>query len=135
MCGIVGYTGEKQAVSILLESLEKLEYRGYDSAGIAVLGETEGTEVVKKQRKAECSETENQRGRTNQRLLRNRTYPVGNTRYTFRRKCSSAFQQRQKRYCGPQRNNRKLLGTERKTEKGRVYFLFSDRYRGCCKAD
>ncbi len=47
MCGIVGYTGEKQAVSILLESLEKLEYRGYDSAGIAVLGETEGTEVVK----------------------------------------------------------------------------------------
>lgn len=36
MCGIVGYFGEKQATPILLEGLEKLEYRGYDSAGIAV---------------------------------------------------------------------------------------------------
>ena len=36
MCGIVGYTGEKQAAPILLAGLEKLEYRGYDSAGIAV---------------------------------------------------------------------------------------------------
>ena len=35
MCGIVGYTGEKQAAPILLDGLEKLEYRGYDSAGIA----------------------------------------------------------------------------------------------------
>jgi len=36
MCGIVGYTGDKQASPILLDGLEKLEYRGYDSAGIAV---------------------------------------------------------------------------------------------------
>lgn len=36
MCGIVGYVGEKQAAPILLDGLEKLEYRGYDSAGIAV---------------------------------------------------------------------------------------------------
>lgn len=33
MCGIVGYIGEEQAAPILLEGLEKLEYRGYDSAG------------------------------------------------------------------------------------------------------
>ena len=36
MCGIIGYIGEKQAAPILLEGLSKLEYRGYDSAGIAV---------------------------------------------------------------------------------------------------
>ena len=38
MCGIVGYIGGRQAAGILLDGLEKLEYRGYDSAGIAVLG-------------------------------------------------------------------------------------------------
>lgn len=36
MCGIVGYTGKKQGVPILLQGLEKLEYRGYDSAGICM---------------------------------------------------------------------------------------------------
>src|SRR5690606_12664596 len=36
MCGIVGYTGRKQAYPILIEGLKKLEYRGYDSAGVAL---------------------------------------------------------------------------------------------------
>ena len=38
MCGIVGYIGDRQAQSILLDCLRKLEYRGYDSCGIAVGG-------------------------------------------------------------------------------------------------
>ena len=37
MCGIVGYVGPQDAAPILLEGLGRLEYRGYDSAGIAVL--------------------------------------------------------------------------------------------------
>jgi len=37
MCGIVGYVGDKGAVDIIVEGLKKLEYRGYDSAGVAVL--------------------------------------------------------------------------------------------------
>ena len=36
MCGIVGYAGKQQAKNILLEGLNRLEYRGYDSAGICV---------------------------------------------------------------------------------------------------
>ena len=39
MCGIVGYVGDEQAAPILLTGLSKLEYRGYDSAGIAVRNE------------------------------------------------------------------------------------------------
>ncbi|MEM2991465.1 MAG: glutamine--fructose-6-phosphate transaminase (isomerizing) [Halobacteria archaeon] len=39
MCGIIGYIGEKQAAPILLDSLKRLEYRGYDSVGIAVFNE------------------------------------------------------------------------------------------------
>ncbi|GIN73165.1 glutamine--fructose-6-phosphate aminotransferase [isomerizing] [Bacillus sp. J14TS2] len=46
MCGITGYIGSKQAKEILLKGLEKLEYRGYDSAGIAVMNET-GVQVFK----------------------------------------------------------------------------------------
>ncbi len=37
MCGIVAYIGEKQAFPIILEGLKRLEYRGYDSAGISIL--------------------------------------------------------------------------------------------------
>jgi glucosamine--fructose-6-phosphate aminotransferase (isomerizing) len=46
MCGIVGYVGKQRAASILMEGLKRLEYRGYDSAGIAVF-EDSGLEVVK----------------------------------------------------------------------------------------
>lgn len=47
MCGIVGYTGSNQVAPILLDGLSKLEYRGYDSAGVAVLNNNGEHEVVK----------------------------------------------------------------------------------------
>ena len=47
MCGIIGYIGEKPVVPILLSGLERLEYRGYDSAGIATLDKNENLEIRK----------------------------------------------------------------------------------------
>ena len=51
MCGIVGFTGSQQAAPILLDGLSKLEYRGYDSAGIAVRDGEKPAEVIKEKGK------------------------------------------------------------------------------------
>ncbi len=45
MCGIVGYVGKKRVVPVIIDGLRRLEYRGYDSAGIAVAGNGEGLQV------------------------------------------------------------------------------------------
>src|SRR5712691_10185976 len=45
MCGIVGYVGKKRVVPVILDGLKRLEYRGYDSAGIAVSGNGEGLQI------------------------------------------------------------------------------------------
>ena len=47
MCGIIGYVGREEAAPILLDGSERMEYRGYDSAGIAVRSETKGLQVKK----------------------------------------------------------------------------------------
>ena len=47
MCGIVGYIGNRDSVNVLIDGLEKLEYRGYDSAGIAILNDNNNIEMKK----------------------------------------------------------------------------------------
>ena len=48
MCGIIGYTGSEDVREVLLDALELLEYRGYDSAGIALRDEESGKTEVRK---------------------------------------------------------------------------------------
>ena len=75
MCGIVGYTGENQAAPILLDGLEKLEYRGYDSAGLAVYNGRE-IEVVKAKGRLQAL-----RQLTNDGLAMEGTVGIGHTRW------------------------------------------------------
>ena len=93
MCGIVGYTGDQQAAPILLAGLEKLEYRGYDSAGLAVraIWYIVGY-PISSQRRRTCTGgckgegTSARAGRENRQWTRNagqlryRSYPLGDTR-------------------------------------------------------
>lgn len=58
MCGIVGYIGKRNSLSIILEGLKRLEYRGYDSAGIVVLNESNEFKYQKKAGKVKDLESE-----------------------------------------------------------------------------
>ncbi len=75
MCGIAGYVGKKQAAAILIDSLKRLEYRGYDSAGIAIAGDN--GKITRKRCKGKISNLE--------KLIRGKnlkgTTAVGHTRW------------------------------------------------------
>ena len=75
MCGIVGYVGKKQVVPVIIEGLRKLEYRGYDSAGIAVSGNGDGLQIRRAEGKL----------RNLEEVIRSKplegTYGIGHTRW------------------------------------------------------
>jgi glutamine---fructose-6-phosphate transaminase (isomerizing) len=75
MCGIVGYVGKKSVVPVILEGLRRLEYRGYDSAGIAVCGNGEGLQL----RRAE-GKLRNLEESVRQKPIEG-TYGIGHTRW------------------------------------------------------
>lgn len=76
MCGIVGFTGHQQAAPILLEGLSKLEYRGYDSAGLAVRDGESLAEVLKS-----TGKLRNLAEKTNDGLAIHGTCGIGHTRW------------------------------------------------------
>jgi glucosamine--fructose-6-phosphate aminotransferase (isomerizing) len=75
MCGIVGYVGKKEVVPVIIEGLRRLEYRGYDSAGIAVAGNGDGLQIRRAEGKL----------RNLEEVIRNKpldgTYGIGHTRW------------------------------------------------------
>jgi len=75
MCGIVGYVGNKQVVPLIIDGLRKLEYRGYDSAGIAVVDEAHNLKIQRAEGKLRNLED----------VLRHKpldgTYGIGHTRW------------------------------------------------------
>ena len=75
MCGIVGYAGYRQAAPVLLDGLSKLEYRGYDSAGVCIQGPN-GLEIAKSKGRLQVLEEKMQAGAS---LLG--TIGVGHTRW------------------------------------------------------
>lgn len=83
MCGIIGYIGDKLAVPYLIEGLKALEYRGYDSAGIAVIAENK-IEVRKKQGRLTTLEK-----LLDEEPLSNSTIGIGHTRWATHGKANS----------------------------------------------
>ena len=90
MCGIVGAIAEREVREILLEGLKRLEYRGYDSAGLAFISPTPNAlatqiNTIKSSRITKCSFWKSF-GRDHG----NSTHQMGNARSAGRKKCSSA---------------------------------------------
>ncbi|MBT8272549.1 MAG: glutamine--fructose-6-phosphate transaminase (isomerizing), partial [Bacteroidia bacterium] len=75
MCGIVGYIGHREAYPIIIEGLKRLEYRGYDSAGIALF---DGTDLKVSKTKGKVAELEN---RIKKEITSNGSLGIGHTRW------------------------------------------------------
>jgi len=82
MCGIVAYIGKNEAYPVVIKGLKRLEYRGYDSSGVALITSSWSTQCLQTRRQS--SESSGFCGRTRQRRTRrNWSYSLGYTRRAF----------------------------------------------------
>ena len=110
MCGIVGFTGRENALPILIKGLYSLEYRGYDSAGVAAFTK-DGLRVVKARgRIANLEEKIKEEGGDMILHLRYRPHPLGNARRAVRPQLASASGRQGQGSSRTQRHYRELQG-------------------------
>ena len=112
MCGIVGYIGRRQAPEIIYEGLKRLEYRGYDSAGIAVLG-PDGNFAVRRDAGKLSNLGELLLAETPGGHGRHWPHTLGHPRRPHPTQLPSPYQHEWRRGFGPQRHRGELPGAAR----------------------
>ena len=125
MCGIVGILGRAPVAEQLVDSLKRLEYRGYDSAGVATL---EGDRLERRRAEGKLKNLEKRlRCRTAPRPYRDRAHPLGHPRQADREQRASARHRSRRR--GPQRHHREFSRVARTARKAGDGLQDRNRYR------
>ena len=129
MCGIVGYVGQKQALDVVVTGLRRLEYRGYDSAGVAVVVDGPARRPQEGRQAGQPGVPPGQRPAAGLHH-RHRPHPLGHPRRPDRPQRPPAPQRGRPRRRHPQRHHRELRRAARRADRRRRPAGVGDRHRG-----